>query len=164
MDIDELDGVRLEIPEWQKLEDEGWEHLRVGRMERAADYARAAILRNPDAMDAYVILGRAAATNGERVALLREGVRIGEIEFRDELAVAPREEFPFWGLLETRPFMRALQHLSLALFQDTRPGAREEAVAIWRRLYKICPRDNLGVRFLIAEYEKTGTVELEDDD
>jgi tetratricopeptide (TPR) repeat protein len=165
VDIDTRDEESFfKVEPWQQLEDEAWELVHAGRYEPAAECARAAILRNPNAIDAYVILGRTAATDGERVAFLREGVRLGEIEFRDELALAPRDEFHFWGVVETRPFMRALQHLSLALFRDSRPGAREEAVAIWRRLYRICPRDNLGVRFLIEEYEETGTVELEDDD
>lgn len=164
MDIDTRDEETFfKVEPWQQLEDEAWELVHAGRYEPAAECARAAILRNPNAIDAYVILGRTAATDGERVAFLREGVRLGEIEFRDELAAAPQKDFPFWGLLETRPFMRALHNLSLILFRDPRPGAKDEAVEIWRRLYRICPNDNLGVRFLIKQYEETGTVELEDD-
>ena len=165
MDIDtRFEEALYDGQPWEQLEDEGWEHIRARRMSRAADCARAAILRNPDAIDAYVILGSTSDTLGERVALLREGVRLGQLRFRRQLENAPQEDFVFWGMLETRPFMRALHHLSLALFRDTRPGARDEAVAIWRRLYEICPNDNLGVRFLIREYEMTGTVELDHED
>ena len=147
---------------WQDFEDAGWDCVEVGRLTEAAIYARQAIKINPNAIDAYVILARAAETDGERIAFLREGVRIGESQFEKELLAAPSDDFPFWGLIETRPFMRALQALSLVLFRDGRPGAKDEAVSIWRRLYAICPNDNLGVRFLIAEFDETGDVELDD--
>lgn len=147
---------------WQDIESDGWEFLEQGDFENAARCARTALDRHPDAIDCYVILSQTAHTQGEKIALLREGVRIGDELFEKEILSAPDDDFPFWQILETRPYMRALQSLSLALVADPRDETLEEAVAIWRRLFAICPSDNLGVRFLIEEYETNGNVELDD--
>jgi hypothetical protein len=151
------------MKDWQDVENDGWEFIVQGDHLNAAQCAREVLNRQPDAIDSYVILSRTVRTNVEKIALLREGVRIGDAFFEKEVLAAPNDDFHFWGQLETRPYMRALQSLSLALVADTRDGTLDEAVAIWRKLYAICPNDNLGVRFLIAEYEANGTVELDDD-
>ncbi len=151
------------MKDWQDIEDDGWECIEQGDHLNAAQCAREVLNRQPDAIDSYVILSRTVRTNAEKIALLREGARIGDKVFEKEVLAAPNDAFHFWGQMETRPYMRALQHLSLALVADPRDGTLDEAVAIWRKLYAICPNDNLGVRFLIAEYDETGTVELDDD-
>lgn len=150
------------MKDWQDIENDGWEYIQQGDFENASECARDVLERQPDAIDCYVILSRTAHTQAEKIALLREGVRIGDELFENEILAAPNDDFPFWGLLETRPYMRALQSLSLALVADPRDETLEEAVAIWRKMYAICPNDNLGVRFLIEEYEANGDVELDD--
>jgi hypothetical protein len=151
------------MKDWEDVENDGWEFIEQGDHMNAAQCAREVLNRQPDAIDSYVILSRTVRTNAEKIALLREGARIGDRVFEKEVLAAPNDDFHFWGRMETRPYMRALQHLSLALVADPRDGTIDEAVAIWRKLYAICPNDNLGVRFLIAEYEETGNVELGDD-
>ncbi|WP_458792963.1 hypothetical protein [Yoonia sp. MH D7] len=148
--------------DWQDIEDDGWEYIQLGDFDNAARCARDVLDREPNAIDSYVILSRTAATLAEKIALLREGVRIGDELFDNEILAAPNEDFHFWGQLETRPYMRALHSLSLALVADPRDDTLEEAVAIWRKLYAICPNDNLGARFFIAEYEANGHVEIDD--
>lgn len=151
------------MKDWEDVENDGWEFIEQGDLMNAAQCAREVLNRQPNAIDSYVILSRTVRTNAEKIALLREGARIGDRVFEKEVLAAPNGDFHFWGQMETRPFMRALQHLSLALVSDPREGSLGEAVTIWRKLYAICPNDNLGVRFLIAEYQETGTVELDDD-
>ncbi|WP_171182068.1 hypothetical protein [Ruegeria sp. HKCCD8929] len=149
------------VDNWPDIEDEAWEFIRRGELGLAEHKAREALEQEPNAIDCYVILSRAARTQAEKVALLREGARIGDEQWEKEILAAPSDDFTFWANIDTRPFMRALQSLSLALATDPREGTLEEAVAIWRKLYKICPNDNLGVRFLIQEYEANGKVELD---
>jgi len=149
--------------DWQDIEDDGWEAIQCGDFENAERLARKALEREPNAIDCYVILSRVVPTLAEKIALLREGARIGDKRFEKEVLAAPNDDFHFWGDLDTRPYMRALHSLSLALVADPRDETLEEAVGIWRKLYAICPNDNLGVRFLIAEYEANGDVEIDDD-
>lgn len=146
---------------WRDIENDAWEYLDIGDLTNASRCAREVLEREPNAIDSYVVLSRTASTQAEKIALLREGARIGDELFEHEIINAPNDDFPFWGLLETRPYMRALQHLSLALVKDERDETLDEAVAIWRKLYRICPNDNLGVRFLIEEYEANGYVDLD---
>jgi tetratricopeptide (TPR) repeat protein len=148
--------------DWEDVENDGWEYIQSGDFKNAERCAREVLEREPNAIDSYVILSRTAQTQAEKISLLREGSRIGDELFEKEVLAAPNDNFPFWGFLETRPYMRALHSLSLALVADPRDDTLEEAVAIWRKLFAICPNDNLGVRFLISEYEENGDVELDD--
>lgn len=94
----------------------------------------------------YVILAEeAAGSEEERRDVFARGVAAGE------LALGP-EEFAacagsFWGVLDTRPYMRARAGLAGALL---RLGDREGAVAHWRAMLKLNPNDNQGVRYLLA--------------
>lgn len=54
----------------------------------------------------------------------------------------------FWGLLETRPYMRARAGLSNALWNS---GEREAAVAIDLDLLRLNPNDNQGARYVVAD-------------
>ncbi|PTX62397.1 hypothetical protein C8N31_11916 [Sulfitobacter mediterraneus] len=104
-----------DIPEYQELEDFAWDRMEVGDLRGAADAALKAIKLEPDKIDSYVILAQAAGVLGQKQAYAREAVRLGEIEFKLEIASAPSEDFPFWGITRTRPYMRGLHTLALAL-------------------------------------------------
>jgi len=51
-----------------------------------------------------------------------------------------------WGHLENRPYLRALHGLCLVLWRQKK---FEEAFNIAKKLLRICPTDNLGIRFII---------------
>lgn len=53
----------------------------------------------------------------------------------------------FWGTLESRPYMRALHGLGLTRWKL---GRFEEAVGIFKRMLKLNPNDNQGVRYLMG--------------
>lgn len=67
-----------------------------------------------------------------------------------ELALGPERfaeyEGAFWGHLETRPYMRARAGLARELVRE---GRIDEAMAHWRELLRLCPNDNLGIRYLL---------------
>lgn len=110
------------------------------------DRAREALALSPDCADAYVLLSHEAATNlEESMHLLEDGVRAGERALGREMF--EEEAGHFWGILETRPYMRArfdLAHLlSLA-------GRRKEAIDHMRDLLRLNPGDNQGVRHDLA--------------
>jgi tetratricopeptide (TPR) repeat protein len=140
---------------WQDMEDQAWDEVSAGNYDTAARLARNAIRIEPNAIDCYNILAQGTDLTGERIAFAKEGVRLGEIQFKDEIASAPNDDYPFYGILETRPYMRALHGLALALWSDERPGAKDEAIEVAQHALQICPNDNIGFRFLLLEWLAT---------
>lgn len=137
---------------WRDMEDQAWDEISMGNHSAAARLARNAIRIEPNAIDCYNILTQATDLTGEKIAFAKEAVRLGEIQFKDEIAAAPNDNYPFYGILETRPYMRALHGLALALWSDERPGGKDEAVQVAQHALRICPNDNIGFRFLLLEW------------
>ncbi len=137
---------------WQDIEDEAWEYVRTGDMDRARLTALRVIQLHPDAIDSYVILSRTSNTLGEKITFAREAVRLGEIRFADELAAAPSSKSVFWADFDTRPYMRGLYALALSLWEDTRDGAQGNAIATAQHALRICPNDSIGFRFMLLEW------------
>jgi tetratricopeptide (TPR) repeat protein len=54
----------------------------------------------------------------------------------------------FWGLIETRTYMRALTALAEAYRTSMQ---REKAVACYEKSLQLCENDNLGARYLLAD-------------
>jgi len=111
--------------------------------EDRADLAREALLTDPNAIDAYVVLATCVPTPTENIALLREAVRVGNDAWAD--ALERRESDFFWSDIRTRPFMRAMQSLALALWKQ---GVHVEAAKVADRLLLLNPNDNQGIRYL----------------
>jgi tetratricopeptide (TPR) repeat protein len=115
---------------------------------RRVALAREALAISPDCADAYLLLAEETASGLEAAReLLEQGVAAGE----RALGPDPFEEDVgyFWGLIETRPYMRARAALAETLWAL---GRREEAVAHQRELLRLNPNDNQGVRYRQAEY------------
>jgi len=115
---------------------------------RRVTLAHEALEISPDCADAYLLLAEEATLSLEEAReLLEQGVAAGE------RALGP-EPFEgdvgyFWGLIETRPYMRARAALAETLWAL---GGGEEAVAHQRELLRLNPNDNQGVRYRQAEY------------
>ena len=108
-----------------------------------------AVELDPRNVDAWLGLMRLGPLDGkEEIEFLRRLVSLGEKNlgkkvFRDCKGI-------FWGLLETRPYMRARSRLAFRLMEA---GRLEESVAEHESMLELCPNDNLGVRYgLIALY------------
>ena len=115
---------------------------------RRVALAREALAISPDCADAYLLLAEETASSAEEAReLLTQGVAAGE----RALGPAPFEEDVghFWGLLETRPYMRARAALAETLWALDR---REEAVEHQRELLRLNPNDNQGLRYRQAEW------------
>lgn len=122
---------------------DAWEqHTKRGRLA----FARKALRLSPLCADAYVILAEdAAGSEEERRDVFARGVAAGELALGPEALKGYAGSF--WGVLDTRPYMRARAGLAGALL---RLGDREGAVAHWRAMLKLNPNDNQGVRYLLA--------------
>jgi hypothetical protein len=107
--------------------------------------ARQAMEISPDCADAYVLLAENAKTADEAQELYEQGVAVGERAL-GRRAFAEHEGH-FWGVLETRPYMRARQGLAQCLWEA---GRREEAAAHYQEMLRLNPNDNQGVRYSLA--------------
>jgi tetratricopeptide (TPR) repeat protein len=101
----------------------------------------------PDCADAYVLLAEQARSRKEALRLFEQGVAAGERALgRDAFG---RGVGHFWGLLETRPYMRARLGLAHALWTA---GRRDEAVRHLMDMLRLNPHDNQGVRYTLAGF------------
>lgn len=104
--------------------------------------ARQALKICPDCADAYVILAEAIFEPARRLPLFLAGVEAGRRALGPE--AFEKDAGHFWGLIETRPFMRALRGAATA---HEMLGDIEAAAADYRELLRLNPGDNQGVRY-----------------
>lgn len=115
-------------------------------------HARAALAIDPDALDAYVLIGQSLTDPAERLATWREGAARGRRLWAQVMKAPARHGF--WIDGDSRPFMRLLHLLALELW-DT--GAHAAAVAEAKTLLRLNRNDNQGIRELLhVWYPVTG--------
>jgi tetratricopeptide (TPR) repeat protein len=114
---------------------------------RRISLAHKALKISPDCADAYVLLAEEEADTIQRaLELYQKGViagrrTLGEDYFEESVG-------HFWGLLETRPYMRAMQGKASCLWQM---GRRQEALEIYSEMLRLNPGDNQGIRYVLAD-------------
>ena len=106
--------------------------------------ARKALDICPDCADAYVILGENARDAEKALEFYTQGIEAGKRALGQQ--VFEEEAGEFWGILKTRPFMRAL--FGKAQCQQNL-GQKEEAVESYSQLLRLNPDDNQGVRYFL---------------
>lgn len=114
-------------------------------LSRQMALARKALKVSPNCADAYVLLAEYANTLPEALELYEQGVAAGE----RALGTKGFQEYEghFWGVLETRPYMRARAGLADCLWST---GRRDEAVEHCREMLRLNPNDNQGLRYRLA--------------
>jgi tetratricopeptide (TPR) repeat protein len=112
---------------------------------RRVTLARQALGAWPDSADAYVLLAENAPNRREALRLYEQAVAAGERALGPEFFREAAGHF--WGVLETRPYMRARLGLALALWTA---GRREESVGHLEDMLRLNPNDNQGVRYTLA--------------
>lgn len=147
-----------------KAQDIAWDAWDAPDAERRIELARKALAVSPLCADAYVILAnQAKAGSDEQLALWRRGVAVGEQALGSRLFKEMAGHF--WGILETRPYMRGRVGLAVALWRRgaTDEAARDEAIDHLQAVLVLNPGDNQGARYLLAGWlvEKERGAELE---
>lgn len=108
--------------------------------------AREALAISPDCADAYVLLAEETArTPEEALKLYEEGMRAGERALGPEAFT--EDAGNFWGVLETRPYMRARAGVAECLWEM---GKAARAVEHYQELLRLNPGDNQGNRYMLA--------------
>lgn len=134
--------------------DQGLEFLDQGDEEKAGRYFFKSIEIDPTYADGYNHLGNIAWRKGDwkqAESLYRKALECAEPEVKDI------PEGGFWGILETRPYMRALHGLGLTAWKQ---GRLEEAIKIFQQMLKLNPNDNQGARYLLGPvYHQMGNLE-----
>ncbi len=130
----------------EKAQELIYEAFETGSHRKRVQLAKKALKVSSDCADAYVLLAEETAKDPEEAKELYEkGVQAGESALGEE--VFEEDAGHFWGILETRPYMRARQGLALASWEL---GERSEAIAHYQQMLHLNPNDNQGVRYLLA--------------
>lgn len=140
-------SVAAESPleEAQELMYDAWESTSPRERIRLA---RKALEVSPDCADAYVLLAEESARSArEEAELYAKGVEagkraIGEEAFQECVG-------RFWGVIETRPYMRARLGLAQALWAM---GRKSEAVEHAWDMLRLNPGDNQGIRYVLLSW------------
>lgn len=135
--------------EAQDIAYEAMEAMENGDAERAVELAGQAAKIDPTCVDAVSFLAQAASENrDELIANMTRVVDDGARALGPKFFAANRGHF--WGILETRPYMRARSLLAKSL---ANAGRHDEAIRHHEEMLDLCPNDNLGLRYpLIGLY------------
>jgi tetratricopeptide (TPR) repeat protein len=110
--------------------------------------AKQALKISADCADAYVLLAEETAKSiADAHRLYKKGVRAGERALGTSLF--EEGEGHFWGIVKTRPYMRARAGLAQTSWYL---GKRSEAIAHAQEMLRLNPGDNQGIRYSLANY------------
>ena len=136
-DLEEDSGDPIE-----RAQDLAFDAMDAEDAQEARRLAEAALELDHECIDALVLVSLFAPSPSAQEAQLRKAVKAGERRLGKKFFEENKGHF--WGLLETRPYMRARQRLARVLVMQKRP---HEATGHYEALLELCPNDNLGVRF-----------------
>jgi tetratricopeptide (TPR) repeat protein len=106
-----------------------------------------ALKLDPNCIDAYEYLGSIENSVEKAMVQYAKGIAIGRELFGGEYLAENKGRF--WGLYETRPFMRCLQHYADCLYST---GNKRDCIAVLEELIELNPNDNQGVRDQLLLY------------
>ena len=133
---------RTSLDRAQDIMYRAWE----ARGKKRVTLAKQALATSEDCADAYVLLAEETAKSLEEARQLYEqGVQAGERAVGQDTFEA--EVGYFWGLLETRPYMRARAGLAQCLWLL---GQQQDAIGHYQDMLRLNPGDNQGIRYLLA--------------
>lgn len=95
--------------------------------------------------DAYTILAEKEKTPKKKLAMYQKALKLGIEELGGEQALTENRGH-FWGLIETRPYMRAKILIAQTLVES---GDINEAIVHYEDLLDLNENDNQGVRYLL---------------
>jgi len=105
---------------------------------KARSLAKKALAKDPDCVDALVLLANLDAGSAKAVIEgLQKAVEAGERLLGAKFIKANKGHF--WLIFETRPYMRALEHLASAY---SAAALNQDAIKIYEKMLALNPNDN----------------------
>ena len=137
----------------EAAQDLAYRAMEAASKEEARKLAEQALKLDPDCVDALVIRAQAQRlSQKEYIARLRVAVEAGKRSLGSDFI--RQNTGHFWGMVETRPFMRAKRELGMALMDYDQV---EEAISQFEEMLELNPNDNQGVRdILLGLYLREG--------
>jgi tetratricopeptide (TPR) repeat protein len=149
------DAWKRDDPKW-RAQELAYDALETDDFVEALRLVNEALKLDRDCTDAQrLMVSLLPATAENRLLLMREVVstaerNLGERCFEENAG-------HFWGIISTRPYMRAKQHLAELLVETGKP---EEAIPVLEHMLELNPNDNQGMRYpLLAQHLAAGRVE-----
>ncbi|GHT74003.1 hypothetical protein AGMMS50262_06130 [Bacteroidia bacterium] len=150
---------KTQLTPQQQAEDlvyEAYELISEDKIEEAFNNIEKALKLNVDCIEAYEFLAQNAPDLEKHILALQKGIEVGKRIFGGKYL--EKNKGHFWGVTETRPYMRCLQQLAdVFLFSGNNIA---EAVAILENLLELNPNDNQGARYQLF----SALLELGEDD
>ncbi len=99
----------------------------------------------PHLPDAWIMLGEDSRTPEEALSCFERAVEAGEKDLGEEFF--KENEGHFWGMTESRPYMRAKASLADFLWEL---GREKEAITHYQDCLRLNPKDNQGLRDVLV--------------
>lgn len=125
----------------QELAYDAWD---AATPEESIVLAQKALEISPFCVDAYNILADHSKTCDDAIVLYQKAAAIGERSLGEDFFQSYMGDF--WGILETRPYMRARAGIVECLLAV---GDQKSAITHCKEMLKLCPNDNLGMRDIL---------------
>jgi tetratricopeptide (TPR) repeat protein len=143
--LSDMFGDNGEETPLKKAQDMIYDAWEAADPKRRIALARKALEISRDCADAYVLLAEETASSlTEALDLYRQGVEAGERALGKD--AFEEDVGHFWGILETRPYMRARAGLAEGLWAA---GNHETAIEHYKDILRLNPNDNQGIRDLL---------------
>lgn len=113
---------------------------------KAIKLAKQALEINPDNIDAENFITKFETNTIKKLGKYKETLDKEQAKLEKEDFFNKENIGIFWGLIETRPYMRTKHSYMLTLMEL---GRYTEAIKQGEELLELCESDNLGVRYLI---------------
>ena len=108
---------------------------------RRIQLVKQALAEDPTHVEANILLAESTRSVDRRIELFRGAMETAE---RNLGSIIEEEVGHFWGIADTRPFMRACHGLADALDEA---GQTSEAIEQYLEMLRLNPNDNQGVRY-----------------
>jgi len=113
--------------------------------DKSLNLARKALKLSPYCVDAYNFLAQESRDTREQLELYERAIQAGKLLLGETFFQENKGHF--WGLIETRPYMRAIHGYAETLWEV---GRRAEAISNYWEMLRLNPNDNQGIRYVLA--------------
>lgn len=140
-----IDDIDFETPSKQQEAQNLLYQAYDSRIKKGKQLAEEALELDPNNADIYNYLADIEPDIEKALKLYEQGVKAGEKKLGKK--IFKEDKGYFWGILETRPYMRSKAGLAECLAIT---GQGQEAIAIYWDMLDLNPNDNQGVRYNLS--------------